>query len=631
MWTVFIFLISWGLLLTASASPPHPVNVSFSSVNLRNVLHWVPGTDTPDDTLFTVEYAIYGDSVETNKGRRVRWRKVNACQEIVRTWCDLSKETEDEEQGYHARVRAVSRRAASKWVLTLRRFDPKVETTFGPPLVSVEIENNSAIVTLKGPMRYMSRNRSSVHSMAEIYPQMTYNLSINNTYRNQVHHVPVLVSPHKYRQLEYNTRYCFSAESRFLSMPIPCQRSAWQCIVTPQDPLVEQLQKVIVSIVVPGLCLGFIAVAGYLLHKYLTGKGQKSPHILNEPYLHPAPVTFPPENPKNNIVSVITNEFPTEPVSIASHPECPGGQQCVAEPPPAYSPQRLGAHPEEAQDDFPVDYGFVAPAINEEEDGERERRLDDGNAGGSSHPRSWLGFVGGRFPTASPLQKSYQAQNVLRTCRETHTQVDLQAEINARDHISARSQMNSTFLTQASVPSVAFQGSAVQGPFSNKSIDEREGHQPERQPLLSAYASQNIQNRSTVQAAHSDYLPDDYGVVVSSVRQEETEEDDYGYEEDGERVCVDWDPETGKLVLPAFSNERRVDGFGVPEEEMRIAEEDGVEPYSMKGGLRLENVFVRQGSSEVEEGQRELEEGRAAGWEVDDFLSTWNLKISMDE
>lgn len=72
-------------------------------------------------------FLSYGDSVEDSRGRRVNWRAVRQCTEIVRSWCDLSNETWDLEHGYYARVRAVSRKASSKWVLT-RRFDPKLDS-----------------------------------------------------------------------------------------------------------------------------------------------------------------------------------------------------------------------------------------------------------------------------------------------------------------------------------------------------------------------------------------------------------------------------------------------------------------------------------------------------------------------
>lgn len=58
--------------------------------------------------------------------------------------------------------------------------------SFGPPVVSIEIENNSAIVTMKGPIRYQPNHEEPVVHMANLYPQMMYNLSIHNTHRNQM-------------------------------------------------------------------------------------------------------------------------------------------------------------------------------------------------------------------------------------------------------------------------------------------------------------------------------------------------------------------------------------------------------------------------------------------------------------
>lgn len=69
----------------------------------------------------------YGDSDVDSKGRRVRWRVVQGCAEVAQSWCDLSNQTWDLEHGYYARVRAETRRASSKWVLT-RRFDPKSDS-----------------------------------------------------------------------------------------------------------------------------------------------------------------------------------------------------------------------------------------------------------------------------------------------------------------------------------------------------------------------------------------------------------------------------------------------------------------------------------------------------------------------
>lgn len=54
---MFLNLYIWFHSTSVSTSPPEPIEVSFSSVNLRNVLHWLPGDDSPD-TIFTVEYAV---------------------------------------------------------------------------------------------------------------------------------------------------------------------------------------------------------------------------------------------------------------------------------------------------------------------------------------------------------------------------------------------------------------------------------------------------------------------------------------------------------------------------------------------------------------------------------------------
>ncbi|XP_053192651.1 interleukin-20 receptor subunit alpha [Scomber japonicus] len=372
MSAVLIFLILQALCCTVSPSPPSPINVTFSSVNLRNLLQWFPGNGTPDDTLFTVQYAIYGDSVEGSRGRRVHWRAVQHCTEIVRHWCDLTSEMWDLEQGYHARVRTVGRRISSKWVTT-RRFDPKSDTSFGPPLFSVEIEDNSAIITLKGPMRYLPNNQTPEVSMATLYPQMSYNLSIHNTRRHQMHHFSVFSSLYKHCFMDYDTEYCFSAKTRFLSMPVQCQSSAWHCITTPQDPMIGQLQRVVVGIIVSSVCMCMLLVVGYVLFHYLTGKGQKSPFTLDPPSFHSPPLTFPPENP--NIIKVIKYELPAGiDISLLKSSYFNKGQLHNAGLPPMYAPQRSETppEPEELLDDLSIEYGGVGIAPQTTDGGEGE-------------------------------------------------------------------------------------------------------------------------------------------------------------------------------------------------------------------------------------------------------------------
>uniref|UniRef100_A0A3P8TMW9 Interleukin 20 receptor, alpha n=1 Tax=Amphiprion percula TaxID=161767 RepID=A0A3P8TMW9_AMPPE len=522
-----------------------PVNVSFSSLNLRNVLHWFPADGTPDHTHFNVEYAIYGDSIKGSKGRRVNWRAVKKCTEIRRTWCDLSNEMWDLEQGYHARVRAVGRKSSSKWTVTRRRFDPKLDTNFGPPLVSVEIENDGLTINLKGPMRYQPNNQTPVVSMATLYPQMTYIVSIRNNQRNQVHHFSVVTGPFKYQLLDYNTEYCFSAESKFLSMPIQCQSSPWQCITTPKDPVVVQMQWVVVGIVVPSLCVCVMVVAAYFLYHYLTGKGQKNPYIL----IHSARLERQSLYRKHSYISV------------------------GSETPPL---------PGEPWDDSSIDYGFISttPRINmgRRDKGEEGMKEDD-------HP------IGGYAPQAKSVH----------ICRQTQVaeQNDLfTVPLNLNKEVGREEKMDEEMRARAD---------------RKKEVDK-----DENMPLLSGYTTQNIQNMP-----HSDQsalLSDDYG-----------EDNGYDDEEEQGAICVNWDPETRELQLPEFNGEEGLDRLMLPYagRQDRMADEDE-EAFVMKGELKLENVFVRQ-ASEEDEAQREVEQVRETGWQVDDILSKWNLTISMDQ
>ncbi|XP_074471991.1 interleukin-20 receptor subunit alpha [Sebastes fasciatus] len=642
MWTVLILLLNvGGLRCIVSSSPPSPTNVIFSSVDLRNVLQWFPGSGTPDNTHFTVQYAIYGDSVAGSKGKRVNWRTVRHCTEMARSWCDLSDETWDLEQGYHARVRAVSQREFSKWALTRRRFDPKTDTSFGPPLVSVEIEDNKAIINLKGPMKYQPNNHTPAEvSMATIYRQMTYNLSIYNTHREQTHHVPVASSLYKYRLMDYDTKYCFSAKSRLLSMPAQCQSSSWQCITTPQDPLFGQLQNVVVGIVVSTVCMCMMVVVGYFLYRYLTGKGRKSPYILDPPAFHQPVLTFPPENPNLLVITIIKE---IQPGSGKYDPAFPKRPQHV---PLGYACQRpeTPPEPEEHWDDLSVDYGFVGAAPKITFGGE-----------------DWSDTKGEHQKCAARDSYERKEWRVKDARTAGHTQTEMSTLIQAR------AWSPPALLTQIQAPLLSFQGALgevdgegeeeedrefpgifisttpktglfriplnpgeeMDGKVTVRTDEEIDGGVEERSeneevPLLSTYATQNTTYKPTSHSDQSDFLPDDYGVL--RVATAHAIEEDEGEEKEEGAICINWDPQTRKLVLPGMALEFNREG-GLDGEKGMMGGEKEEEVNSLEGELRLENVFVRQGSEE----EREMERGGGAGWETDDFLTRWNLVISMDE
>ncbi|XP_056150154.1 interleukin-20 receptor subunit alpha [Lampris incognitus] len=382
MWRIVVMLHLAVVSSKVSCSPSSPGKVFFSSMNLRNVLHWYPENDTQQNVHFTVQYAIYGDRFEGSGERQVYWRVVQQCKDIEWTWCDLTNETQDLEQGYYARVRAVVKKRSSKWMVTERRFDPKSDTSFGPPLVSFVMEGNSAIFTLRGPMRYQPNNHNPEISMAILYPHMSYNLSVHNTRHNQTQYITFASSQYKYGLMEYDTEYCFSAKTRFLSMPVRCQPSAWDCITTPPDPVIGEMQKMVVGIVIPSLCLCMLGVSGYLLHRSMSAKGQKWPLILELNPQKSPPLTFCPENLNLILISVnnddllVTNTGEPDTTFQKPQPPIPILPDLLS-----YAPQRTSSSPEPdaaVGNDFSevesMGYGFVGMAHDTEEE-EIDRRF----------------------------------------------------------------------------------------------------------------------------------------------------------------------------------------------------------------------------------------------------------------
>ncbi|XP_029352356.1 interleukin-20 receptor subunit alpha [Echeneis naucrates] len=661
MWTLFMFL-SLGLLhCTVSSSPPSPINIVFSSENLRNLVSWTPGNGTQEGTLFTVQYAIYGDSVKGSKGRRVNWRVVHHCTNIGQTWCDLSNETWDQEQGYYAKVRAVGRRESSKWSLTGRRFDPKSDTSFGPPLVSVEVEGRNAIITLKGPLRYQPSNHTPVIPMATLYPQMTYSLLIQNSHHNQIHDFPVVSSPYKYQLMQHSTEYCFSARARLVSMPILCKSSAWHCITTPKDPVSGQLQKVVSCIVVPCLCICIFALVGYFLHNYLMGKGQKKPHMLNQLSFHPAPLAFPPEKLNLILIGVTGDESPSSPCNTISGLGFP--KQQITGPPPRYSTRRHDTTTEHDESSVEYDFVGIAPEIDREEEarmGWRDRGEDDnGRSVGAYSPQArssflqkaahtcmqtqmqmhsqtyahrevstlsqahaWTGLIGqirGSLPSSKEAPKGEaDKEKVGRECPSLFLNKNLQTGCI---HIPLNVQTNEEGMEEEMDGTVTVK--------TNQKIDgsKEQGSGSERVFLISAYASQNVSNNVMSHNDQSDYLPCDYSAlcVTTAHGAEEAEN-----KEDQGTNIIDWDPETRKIMLPEI--EMKLNKEGVLDGLMQGEEgsEDGMrgeeDRNTMRSELKLENVFVTQSSGDEAEALREME---GVG-ETDDILTKWDLVILLD-
>uniref|UniRef100_A0A673BZM0 Interleukin 20 receptor, alpha n=1 Tax=Sphaeramia orbicularis TaxID=375764 RepID=A0A673BZM0_9TELE len=525
----------------------HPINVTFSSVNLRNVLQWSPGNGTPPEAHYTVQYAIYGDSVLGSKGKRLHWRSVRLCTEIVRNWCDLTNETWDLEEGYYAKVRAVGRKGTSKWALTQSRFDPKTGTDLGPPLVSVEIENMTAIITMRGPMRYVPNNQTPAVPMATIYPQMIYNLSVLNTYSDQIRHFSVVSHKYTYHLLDYSTEYCFSARARFLAMPTHCLSSAWHCITTPEDPVITQLKRIVVGIVVPSVCICFLVVGGYVLYHYLTGKDQKNPYFL---------------------LPLDTKEHKSDPASIRQVPHDP-------DLPPSYARQHpeTPPPPEEPWDDLSVAYGCVGvnPQVNFGGEGENMELSSEGGEVLLNHTHESV--------------RPFQGANSGAVDKEREERPGLFLNKNPQ-----------TGLFDLALNLLSSNEEGMEEEVNRKVMGRRtDGSESEKVALLSAYASQNIRAMPAPRCNQLELLP--YDVLRSAEMQE--------MEGEG-ALTVKWDPESRRIVFPEVDF-REETGLDQLESKTEMLRREGEEEVNRE--LRLENVFIRQESGEEAGGQVAKETG----------------------
>ncbi|XP_029902401.1 interleukin-20 receptor subunit alpha [Myripristis murdjan] len=645
-----------ALNYTVFSSPPSPVNVIFSSLNLRNVLHWHPGNDTSQNTHYTVQYAIYGDRVEDG-GRRVRWRPVLHCTDTTRSSCDLTNETWDLEQGYYARVRARGSRGSSKWTVTQRRFEPKADTSFGPPLVSVVIEEDSAIISLKGPLRYQPDNHTPEVSMATLYPQMTYNLSVHNARQNQTRYFPVDSSQFRYRLLEYDTEYCFSAKARFLSMPASCHRSAWHCITTAPDPVVGQLQRVILGIVIPSVCMCMLVVAGYLLCHSLRGNGHKRPHILDLSPIHSTPLTFCPENLNIILIPVINSKLSS--VTKNNH-TCPKPQEPIPVLPhfPSYARQMpIFPEPEELWENESLDYGFAAAASELNEEGGRTQMSDGGGdrdhlvsgerredevrdsceRGESDHSTK------ADAPSLNPYKRQKTAHTFVQAHSWSHVQtfippqtpfqgrIEGQTEGGEDDSVNARLSIKidpHTGLLHFPLHSQTQKEGGTKGRTDGVIVEKvEEEMEREQVPLLSPQDQQHTEALPPSCAGQLRYFSNDCAFLRVA-----TEQDTEEMELEGSSF-VNWDPETRKLVLPEMEREIMREGGLIQGEEMQECGMNGgeEEEEEEQQGPRLESVLVRQVSAEVEEAQRGMETKRETGWQAGNMLTSWEVVIKMDQ
>ncbi|XP_051500820.1 interleukin-20 receptor subunit alpha [Myxocyprinus asiaticus] len=386
---------------------PEPQNVHFYSLNLRTMVRWTPGDGALNGTLYTVEYAIYGDAEESNS-EQVRWRRVEQCTSITQTECDVSWETDNLKEEYYARVRAVSPHTQSLWTESETRFRPMFDTILGPPLVKVTVVQNYVDITIKGPFRKTKRAKKE-KSLWKIFPHMIYNVSV---YNNKSKHTLNFLQKNgslTLGPLEFSTHLCVVVQAQSQTFPLASKPSERTCAETPKDPLRDQLLTAMLGGVLPSaLCLCILAVLAGLIHCYITDHRQTLPKSTDMVHASEKRQTFQPERPQtiifnltgtgrigieSKLISLVALMQPNsgEASSVGDTQALP--LPAAVEPPVSYAQQHvtvsgnsgvvsedwqiersgsddsdLQMWPQESSHDKAGDYGIVLPATLETED-----------------------------------------------------------------------------------------------------------------------------------------------------------------------------------------------------------------------------------------------------------------------
>ncbi|XP_075453949.1 interleukin-20 receptor subunit alpha-like isoform X2 [Ascaphus truei] len=242
----------------------NPSQVQFSSINLKNVLNWLP-PNVSGRVLYSVEYMVYGEE---------KWHKKLDCVQINETSCDLSNETYDYKHQYYAKVIAIHKYQKC-WVDT-PRFNPFIDTKIGPPTVRVQTGDRSISINVSFPENW-KRNPTDAY-LDHIFKDIEIQVSIRNTKTQEVRKTQNL-SAHN---LDPDTTYCVTAQ---LYVPVPTKHSDHSevvCVTTIKDGTSEMAIQIICFYVLPVVLVIFTLLAsGYSVHKYIHVSKLRQPQILN--------------------------------------------------------------------------------------------------------------------------------------------------------------------------------------------------------------------------------------------------------------------------------------------------------------------------------------------------------------
>lgn len=242
-----------------------PGKVRFVADIINHVLHWTPGVNHSSDTLYEVEYKLYGKSP---------WMAVPDCTGISGHFCNLTYQTMDPAKRYYARVRAVSGNRTSGWTRT-NAFSPK-EVTLRLSDVSLSVTDNTIHVSLQQLILRVGNETVSFKDIQKYGRQYrTYvkrasdNLQQVQVERREEFDIPMLL---------WGEQYCISVEPHVVSRPVPSIRTEEKCVTIPKKD--ESTGIISVSVGIFLLVFSAILLLGTLLLCVYIKQPVRTPAIL---------------------------------------------------------------------------------------------------------------------------------------------------------------------------------------------------------------------------------------------------------------------------------------------------------------------------------------------------------------
>ncbi|NXF24969.1 I10R1 protein, partial [Rhodinocichla rosea] len=242
-----------------------PRSVHITTETGWHLLRWEPGHGCPSDARYDVEYIAYGTGMP--------WTAIPECWNTTEHSCDLTHYALDQDQRYHAHVRAVAGNLTSPWKMTGSFFPQQA----GPRLAgqSLSVMGNSIQVRLQ----LLLLPGSISPELSDLQREMTrYHVHLRRTRDN--HTITVVKNSTEFtiRELFWLTEYCLSVEPSLANTPIPSRRSAEQCVTTgPRDRSAELLPTILSSFFIT---LSLLGLLGALLACTYISRPVRTPSAL---------------------------------------------------------------------------------------------------------------------------------------------------------------------------------------------------------------------------------------------------------------------------------------------------------------------------------------------------------------